>query len=71
MHGHVRVGLCDHIIVPAIKDEANVNIGAETAGDLVRGARTTILMMNPNDPQVYRWGTLKRCLQFGFLVVWG
>lgn len=52
MHGQVRTGLCDNIIIPAIQDEAKINIGAETAADLVQGARTTILMMNPTDRQV-------------------
>lgn len=51
-HATFRNSLGDYIITPAISDENRINIGAETAGDLIRGARTSLCRMDVTDPEV-------------------
>lgn len=66
-HANFRAGLGEHIIMPAINDEGDINIGAETAGDLIRGARTSLCRMDVTDPEVqqgpnqYTSACVRRC----------
>lgn len=51
-HSGFRTGLTETIIIPALKDEIKVNIGAETAGDLIRGVRTSPYALDSEQGEV-------------------
>lgn len=51
-HANFRLRLGEHILIPAITEESVINIGAETAGDLIRGARTSLCRMDIADAAV-------------------
>ncbi|CAB1105019.1 unnamed protein product [Ectocarpus sp. CCAP 1310/34] len=46
LHAAVRLGLAEHIILPALNDEIRANLGAETASDLIRGVRASLYTMD-------------------------
>lgn len=52
-HANFRSAIGDKILIPAIIDEGRINVGAETAGDLIRGARTSLCRMDVTDEEVF------------------
>ena len=43
LHSRVRTGLAEQILLPALHEEAKVNVGAETPGELIRGVRDALI----------------------------
>ena len=42
-HSRCRTGVSEQLLLPGLHDEAQVNIGAETCGDLIRGVRDSLI----------------------------
>lgn len=43
MHGRTREGMTEYILLPTLHDEVKLNVGAETAGDLISGVRDKLI----------------------------
>lgn len=64
LHSRVRTGLSEQLLLPALHDEAKLNVGAETPGDLIRGVRDTLIRPDFLQGEVRYPKSVETCMQF-------